>query len=110
MTSAKRVQSHSVGEPCPCGKWPILNQIQFMKTETGHRATKANEKRSLERERDTKRGTNQGQEPETVPGKRAKTDWRGTQEEQPWSSDYFWAFPDVSAFAPKSLKITNVSH
>lgn len=26
------------------------------------------------RERDTKRGTNQGQEPETVPGERAKTD------------------------------------
>ena len=35
MTSAKRVQSHSMGEPCPWEKWPILNQIQFMKTETG---------------------------------------------------------------------------
>lgn len=109
MTSAKHVQSPSVGEPCPHEKWPILNQIQFVKTETGATEPPRPKRRNHWRERDTKRGTNQGQEPVAVPAKRAQTDWTGTQGRghSPLTS---WAFPDVSVFAPKSLKIMNVSY
>ena len=84
-------------------------RFSLWKHKWGHRATKANEKKSLERER-----YQEGHQPRPGAG---DSPWRksqdrphGTQEGQPWSSDYIWAFPDVSAFAPESLKIMNVSH
>ena len=74
-----------------------------------HRATKAKEKKSLERKR------YQG-------GALIKTrsQWQSLEKEprqtglghrgRGHSPLTFWAFPDVSVFAPKSLKIMNVPH